>query len=81
MTTVTKKFKNDFEAWTARKMATGDFTTGDVEELRALLQADLADGPDKLREGAAAIHDPRERHRLWSEFFARENAISDEVTA
>ena len=81
MATVTKKFRDDFEVWAAGKVASGDFSITQIEELRALLRIDLADGPDKLREGALAIHDPQQRRKLWTDYFARENAAADGVAA
>ena len=74
MATVTRKFRDDFETWAARKVENGDFTSAEMSEFRELLRRDLAHGPDTLREEPFAIDDPRERYRLWADYFAAENA-------
>lgn len=81
MATVTKKFKENFDAWANDRLRSGEFTEADMEELKALLRKDLQPGTDQLRQGlvhfdAAGIEHPstiddhEERYRLWDGFFA-----------
>lgn len=83
MATVTKKFRDDFEAWAADRIARGEFNQADMEDFRDMLRRDLVPGPDQLRHGVAvivaagvevpaAIDDHEERYRLWAEYFAAE---------
>jgi hypothetical protein len=83
MATVTRKFRDDFEAWAADRLAKGEFSDADMAEFKDLLRRDLAPGPDQLREGLkviiaagvevpATIDDHEERYRLWADFFAIE---------
>lgn len=83
MATVTRKFRDDFEAWAADRIAKGEFTPADMEEFKDMLRHDLAHGPDQIRAGLSiilaagvevptAIDDHEERYRLWADFFAIE---------
>ena len=83
MATVTRQFKEDFDAWAAYKVQHKDFSSQEIEELKALLRIDFAPGPDQLRanykiiseagiEVPAAIDNHEERYRVWSVFFADE---------
>lgn len=83
MATVTRKFRDDFECWSADRLAKGQFTEADMIEFKDMLRRDLAPGPDLLREGlsviiaagvkvSATIDDHEERYRLWSDYFAVE---------
>ena len=83
---VTKRFKEQFDIWAANKIANGDFTNQEMEELKGLLRKDFTPGPDQLRAGLtfikaagvevqATIDDHEERYRVWDEYFASENAI------
>mgnify|MGYP003514787737 CR=1 FL=1 len=83
---VTKRFKEQFDIWSARKLSDGDFTKQEMEDLKGLLRKDFAPGPDQLREGLtfikaagvevpATIYDHEERYRVWDEYFTSENAI------
>lgn len=82
MATVTRKFKENFDAWAAIRVSSGDFSESDMEELKGLLRKDLQPGPDQLRSGltirdsgierSAAIDDHEERYRLWDNYFADE---------
>lgn len=83
MATVTRKFRDDFDAWAADRLAKGEFTETDMAEFKDLLRRDLAPGPDQLRDGLtviiaaglevpAAIDDHEERYRLWGDYFAVE---------
>ncbi len=83
---VTKRFKEQFDIWAARKIANGDFTNHEMEDLKALLRKDFTPGPDQLRAGLtfikaagvevpATIDDHEERYRVWDEYFTSENAI------
>lgn len=83
MATVTKKFRDDFERWAARKVATDEWTAEEIEGLKKMLRRDLSPGPDQLRDGmtvinAAGIEVPavidnhEERYSLWAGFFATE---------
>lgn len=82
-TTVTRKFRDDFETWAANRIARGEFTDADMLEFKDLLRRDLAGGPDQLREGLsiiiaagvevpAAIDDHEQRYQLWADYFAVE---------
>ena len=83
MATVTKKFRDDFEAWAAHRIASGEWSEFEIADFKAMLRKDLAPGPDQLRAGLsviinagveipAAIDDHEERYRLWADFFAAE---------
>ncbi|WP_412478964.1 hypothetical protein [Azonexus sp. IMCC34839] len=83
MATVTRKFRDDFDAWAADRIARGQFTEAEMAEFKDMLRRDLAPGPDQLREGQtiilaagvempATIDDHEERYRLWADFFAAE---------
>lgn len=84
MATVTRQFKENFDAWAKHRVASGDWSPDDMEELKGLLRIDLTPGPDQLRAGLtiikaagvevpATIDDHEERYRLWDDFFASEN--------
>lgn len=84
MATVTRKFRDDFDAWAADRLAKGEFTNTDMAEFKELLRSDLEPGPDHLRAGltltiaagveiSAAIDDHEERYRYWADFFAVES--------
>lgn len=82
MATVTRKFRDDFDAWAADRLAKGEFTNTDMAEFKELLRSDLEPGPDHLRAGltviiagvevSASIDDHERRYRYWAEFFADE---------
>lgn len=83
MATVTRKFRDDFEAWAADRVARGMFSGAEMEAFRETLRQDLAPGPDRFRAGltvtladgvevSAAIDDHQERYRFWAEFFGAE---------
>ena len=83
MATVTRKFRDDFEAWAANRVAAGEFTSEEMSDFKEMLRRDLAPGPDQLRAGQtviiaagveipATVDDPEERYRLWADFFAVE---------
>lgn len=83
MATVTRKFRDDFEAWAADRIARGEFTEDEMADFKDMLRRDLAPGADQLREGLtiiiaagveipAAIDDHEERLRLWADYFAAE---------
>ena len=83
---VTKRFKEQFDIWAKSKVANGDFTAEEIEDLKVLLRKDFTPGPDQLRAGLtfikaagvevpATIDDHEERYRVWDEFFTSENAI------
>ena len=83
MATVTRKFRDDFEAWAARRLATGEWTEAEMSDFKEMLRRELTPGPDQLRAGLvvivaagvempAAIDDHEERYRLWAEYFAAE---------
>lgn len=85
MATVTRKFRDDFEIWAADRIASGTWTSEEIEELKAMLRVDFSPGPDQLRAGLtvisaagvevpAMIDDHEERYRLWSEFFSAKSA-------
>ena len=84
---VTKRFKEQFDIWAKNKVANGDFTAEEIEDLKVLLRKDFAPGPDQLREGLtfikaagvevpATIDDHEERYRVWDEYFTSENQIN-----
>lgn len=86
MATVTRKFKDDFDTWASDRIAAGQFTKDEMEELKGMLRIDFAPGPDQLRAGytflnekgiviPATIDDHEERYRVWSEYFAEEANI------
>lgn len=83
MATVTRKFRDDFEAWAANRVATGEFSQEEMADFKDMLRRDLAPGPDQLRAGQvvifaagveipAAIDDHEERYQLWADYFACE---------
>ena len=87
MATVTRKFKEQFDIWAANKIANGDFTNQEMEDLKALLRKDFTPGPDQIRAGLtfikaagvevpATIDDHEERYRVWDEYFTRENQLN-----
>lgn len=87
MATVTRKFKEQFDIWAANKIANGDFTNQEMEDLKGLLRKDFTPGPDQLRAGMtfikaagvevpATIDDHEERYRVWDEYFTSENQIN-----
>ena len=83
MATVSRRFRDNFETFSAHRIATGEFTAEDVAELKRLIQIDLTPGPDQLRKEVfflnasgvkipATIDDHEERYRYWAEFFEAE---------
>ena len=83
MASVTKRFRDDFEAWAANRIATGEFSQEEMADLKDMLRRDLEPGPDQLRAGLtviiaagveipATVDDPEERYRLWADYFAHE---------
>jgi len=85
MATVTKQFRNNFEAWAQCKIDACHFTLAEIEELRKLIRIDLTPGPDQLRAECdlfnakgikipATIDDHEERYRVWDAFFAADLA-------
>jgi HSP20 family molecular chaperone IbpA len=83
MATVSRRFRDNFETFSAHRIATGEFTAEDVAELKRLIQIDLTPGPDQLRKEVfflnasgvkipATIDDHEERYRYWAEFFGAE---------
>jgi hypothetical protein len=80
MATVSRKFRDDFDAWAAARIECGDWTPDEITELKDMLRRDLSPGPDQLREGLsmisatgievpATIDDHEERYRLWAAYF------------
>jgi len=85
MATVSRRFRDNFDAFSTHRMETGEFTADDVAELKRLIQIDLTPGPDQLRKEVfflnaagvkipATIDDHEERYRYWAEFFEAEVA-------
>ena len=83
MATVTARFKDNYEFWSAHKVASKEFTQDEMDGLKAMIRTDLTKGPDQLREGLevinaagvpmpATIDDHEERYRLWDRYFAEE---------
>ncbi len=83
MATVSRRFRDNFETFSAHRIATGEFTVEDVAELKRLIKIDLEPGPDQLRNECfflnaagvkipATIDDHEERYRYWAEFFEAE---------
>lgn len=83
MATVTRKFRDDFDAWAANRIASGEFSQEEMADFKEMLRRDLAPGPDQLRAGQtviiaagveipATVDDPEERYQLWADFFAVE---------
>ena len=83
MAIVTKRFRDNFEAFAAHRVASGAFSASEMEEFRALVRKDLEPGPDQIRTAVdclmvagvkipATIDGAEERYRLWDEFFAAE---------
>ena len=83
MATVTRKFRDDFDAWAANRTETGEWSEADIEKFKVMLRHDLAPGEDQLRAGLkiiltagvempATINDHDERYRLWADYFAAE---------
>lgn len=86
MATVTRKFKDDFDTWANDRIASGQFSKDEMEEMKGLLRIDFAPGPDQLRAGytflneqgvtiPATIDDHEERYRVWSNYFKDEAEI------
>ncbi|WP_428827686.1 hypothetical protein ACLIKD_06760 [Azonexus sp. IMCC34842] len=91
MATVTRKFRDDFECWSADRIAKGEFTPADMDDFKEMLRRDLAPGPDQLRAGytvivaagveiPAAIDDHEERYRHWADYFALEAEAIQQLT-
>lgn len=85
MAKVNRRFRENFDAFSAHRIATGEFTADDVADLKRLIQIDLTPGPDQLRQECfflnasgvkipATIDDHEERYRYWAEFFEAEVA-------
>ena len=85
MATVSRRFRDNFETFSAHRMETGEFTGEDVAELKRLIKIDVDPGPDQLRKECyflnasgvkipATIDDHEERYRYWAEFFEAEVA-------
>ena len=83
MATVTKRFRDNFEAFAAHRVASGAFSVSEMDEFRALVRKDLEPGPDQIRGEVdcleisgvkipATIDDVSDRYRLWDEFFSAE---------
>ena len=83
MATVTRQFKDNFEAWAADRIARGQFSEAEMDDFKAMIRKDLQPGPDQLRQGLefinaagvvvpATIDDHEERYRLWDGYFAEE---------
>ena len=83
MTTVTRKFRDDFDTWADDRLTKGEFTPADMAEFKDLLRRDLTPGADQLRAGLtviiaagvevhATIDDHERRYELWADFFAIE---------
>lgn len=83
MAIVTRKFRDDYEAWAVDRLARGIFTENDMIEFKEMLRRDLTSSPDLLREGLtvviamgveipATINDHEKRIRLWADYFACE---------
>lgn len=83
MATVTKRFRDNYDFWMARKLDKGEFTRDEAGELKDMIRKDLTEGPDQLRAGLeiitaagvpmpATIDDHLERYRLWDDFFTAE---------
>ena len=83
MTTVTRKFRDDFDTWAADRIAKGEFSDADMGEFKELLRRDLTPGPDQIRAGLtvivaagvevpAAIDDYEKRYSLWADYFTLE---------
>ena len=83
MSTVTKAFKDNFEAFAAHRVASGAFSVSEMDEFRALVRKDLEPGLDQIRGEVdcleiagvkipATIDDVSDRYRLWDEFFSAE---------
>lgn len=86
MATVTRQFKENFEAWAADRIASGQFSESEMDDFKAMIRKDLQPGPDQLRQGLeiikaagvavpATIDDHEERYLLWDNFFANENRL------
>lgn len=86
MASVTRKFRDDFEAWAANRVATSEFSLEEMADFKEMLRRDLAPGPDQLRAGQtmiltagveipATIDDHEERYRLWADYFSAEAKI------
>ena len=72
MATVTKEFKVNYDFWISRKLASGEFTPEEAEELKVMIRTDLTPGPDQLRESLNPIDDHEARYKIWSDFFSVE---------
>jgi hypothetical protein len=92
MATVTKKFRDDFEAWAANRIACGEFSEAEMANFKDMLRRDLTPGPDQIREGLttiaasgieipAVIDNCDERYQLWASYFAsKASAIRQEAS-
>lgn len=81
---VTKQFKDDYDYVTAYWVSSNEWTQEEVDGLKELMRKfELADGPDRLRddlvhytaegvEKPSAINDPKDRYKLWADWFADE---------
>lgn len=85
MATVTKQFRNNFEAWAQYKIDACDWTLAEIEGLRGAIRKDLTPGQDQLRgecelfnakgiQIPATIDDHEARYRLWDAFFSADLA-------
>lgn len=72
MATVTRKFKANFECWSARVVEAGEWTAQEIEGLKELLRKDFTPGPDQVRDATKKIDDHEERYKLWDDYFAAE---------
>ena len=83
MAIVTKRFRDNFEAFAAHRVASGAFSVSEMDEFRALVRKDLELGLDQNRGAVdcleiagvkipATIDDVSDRYRLWDEFFSAE---------
>lgn len=86
MITVTKKFRDNFEAFADDRVKSGEFSVSEMAELKGMVRKDLMPGPDQLRSAVdclmiagvtipATIDDEGERYKLWDEYF--EWAVED----
>lgn len=83
MATVTRQFKDNFDAWAKNRISRGQFSEAEMDDFKAMIRKDLQPGPDQLRQGLeiiksagvavpATIDDHEERYRLWDGYFAEE---------
>jgi len=91
MAVVSKKFRDDFEAWAAQRIASGEWSESEMSDFKEMLRKDLTPGPDQLRAGLklilaagveapAPIDDHEQRYQLWADYFATEAASICPVT-